>query len=46
MIWTTFLRNHRDVIAALTFDPSVLTLVPEPRLGGSLIVLWALRGRV
>lgn len=38
-----------EYITALTFDPSVLTLVPEPsaglQLGSSLIVLWALRGR-
>ena len=38
-----------EYITALTFDPSLLTLVPEPsaglQLGTSLIVLWALRGR-
>jgi hypothetical protein len=39
----------QEYITELTFDPSLLTLVPEPsaglQLGSSLIVLWALRGR-
>ena len=38
-----------EYITTLTFDPSVLTLVPEPsaglQLGSSLIMLWALRSR-